>query len=126
MGAAHFIPGFADQIQQITRAFEVHGDAGFDVIDLAEGGDQQSGGDRDGAASTRAVLVAEFIIEAVFATDEGCSISNRDVLTGDGGAHERAEGFRAFGVAPAEIVEDRDAVRVGSDGDAVSDGFVDR
>ena len=47
-------------------------------------------------------------------------------LTGDGGSDQCAQRLRPFGVAPAEIVEDRDPVRVGSDGDAVSHGFVDR
>ena len=46
-------------------------------------------------------------------------------MAGECGPHQRPERLRPIGVAPAEVVEDRDALRVGADGHAVADGFID-
>ncbi len=36
VGAAEFVVGFADEVEHVAGAFEVHGDAAGDVVDLAE------------------------------------------------------------------------------------------
>ena len=55
----------------------------------------------------------------------GVPIGQRDVVAGLCGPHERAERLGPLGIAPAEVVEDRDPRRIGADGRAVADRLVD-
>ena len=50
-----------------------------------------------------------FVVQAVLARDERRLVGQRQVVAGLGGQDERAQRFRALGVAPAEVIEQGDA-----------------
>ena len=49
-----------------------------------------------------------------------------NVVAGQGRPHERAERFRPFAIAPAEVIENRNSRRVGADRHAIANRLVDR
>ena len=56
---------------------------------------------------------------------KGDAEGDRRVVTALGGAHQAAQAIGQARVAPAEVVEDGDARRVGADGDDVAQRLVD-
>ena len=110
----------------IAWLFEVHRDATGNIIDLPQGTDQQGGRNADGLFLSVGVHKAEFVVQAVFSADERSLQGDGDVVAGQGGANERAERFGAIGIAPAEVIQDRDPTRIRSDGHRVPHRFVDR
>ena len=85
MRAAEFVLRQADLIEDIARRFEIHRDAAGYVFDLAEGADQERRGDGDGAGGGKR---SEFVVQAVFAADEGRAQGDGHVVAGQGGAHQ--------------------------------------
>ena len=67
----------------------------------------------------------EFVVEAVLAADERHAVGQGHVAARLGRAHQRAEHLGPVGVAPAEVVEQGDARRIGADGDDVAHRLVD-
>ena len=126
VAASEFVGGGANQQQGIAGFFEIHRDGVFDIIELAERGDQQRTGDRNRLFLAVRVNERELVVEAVLAADERRAECDRRVFAGKSGSHERAECLRPIRIAPTEIVEDRDASRIGSDCDAIADGLVNR
>ena len=88
MRSTQFVTRHADEVKQIARLLEIHRHATGHVVNLADGADQERGrnGDRLGGA-----LGAEFVIETVFAADEGRTQLGCHVVTGQGRANQRTE-----------------------------------
>ena len=124
--ATEFTMRVADQEDHVAGFLRVHCDRFADVIDLAHRTDQQAGRNRDGLLFVVVIKEAELVVQAVFATNEGRAQRDREVLASDRGTDERPKRFGSIGVAPAEVVEDRNLGRIGSDRDRVPHGFVDR
>ncbi len=106
--AAHLVARFPDDIQQVTRCFQIHGDRFCHIRHNPHRRDHQRTG--DGVAFT--VFPQIFVIEAVLAADERRTISHRRVITTLRRPHHRAESIRQAGIAPAEVIENGDLVGV--------------
>ena len=117
---AQLVASEAQQQEDVAGFLQVHRDAGAHVVHLADGADQESRRDRQALS-----LVGVLVVQAVLARDEWCAVGERDVVAGLGGEHQRAQRLGPLGVAPAEIIEQGDALGVGPDGDAVANGLVD-
>ena len=113
--------GDADLNQQITGRLGVHGDALLRIIDDAHGADQQRGRYRNDLAA----FGAELVVERILTGDERRAIGQRSVVTGLGGADEGAEMIRPLTVGPAEVIENRNAIRSCADADRVAHRLVD-
>src|SRR6186997_1152594 len=104
----------ADLINQVSSRLQVHRHTVGDIGDLTERTDQQRVGNLNRAALP-ARFVGEFIIEAVLAADEWCAEGRGDVVTSDRGPHQCAERFGPVAITPAEVIENGDSPRIGSD-----------
>jgi hypothetical protein len=72
-----------------------------------------------------AIGPGEFVVERIFAADEWGVPCDRQIMATECGAHQGTERLGAVGVAPAEVIEDRDPVGVGSHGNRIAHRFVD-
>ena len=70
-------------------------------------------------------VVGVLVVQAVLARDERRAVGQGQVVARLRGQDQRAERLGALGVAPAEVVEQRDPPGIGADGHAVADGLVD-
>ena len=94
--------------------------------DLSHRADQQRRGNRDRVPLASGVVKTEFVVEAILAADKRRAERDGDVVARQGRTHQATEGFRPLAIAPAEVVENRDATRVGADSHAIPYRFVDR
>lgn len=124
VAATEFIVCVSDEEQQVAGALEVHCHGKFDIGCLAEGCDQECRGDSSRSSHSGRIFKAEFVIEAVFSTDEWGAVADSDISAAECCADECSECFGAFCVAPAEIIEDGDSAGIGTDGDAIANGFI--
>src|SRR5262249_1055889 len=58
--------------------------------------------------------------------DERHTVRQSHITAGLSGQHQRAEKLRPIRVAPAEVVEQSDAARIGTDGNHIADGLINR
>ena len=126
VASAEFLVGVSDQEQVAAGLLEVHRNDSGDVLDLSQGTDQQRRGDGDVLPLSGFVIPGELVVQAVLATDERCAEGDGGVVATQGCPDQCPQRLGAFGVSPAEVVEDRDPCGVGTGRDAVPQGLVDR
>ena len=111
----------AEEDEHVAGRGELGGDACAGVGDVADGGDHQ----RRWHGVARAVGAGVLVVQRVLARDERRAVGDGCVVAPVDGGDQLAERRRAARVAPREVVEQRDAVGVGADGDDVADRLVD-
>ena len=73
----------ADQIQQITRLFEIHRHAIANVVDLSQRADQQRWVESRSTVAAIGVVMTKFVVQAVFAADKRRAQCERQIVTGE-------------------------------------------
>src|SRR5215217_8580373 len=119
-GTAEIVTGEAEDVDQISWSFEIHRRHLADIGHDADGGDEERARDRPRAAVGQPVLVEE----GVLARDEREAESHRSVVAPLRGPYEPAEAIGQIRVAPAEVVEDGRARRIGPSSDDVAQRLV--
>ena len=125
---AQFVSRFAQNIDQVLRAFGVHGHGFAHIGNLADHGVQKCR--RHGNFRSADGVV---VFHAVLAGDARHPVNGGDVENGHIGAHKLRElivsvgrFFRLHRIAPAEIVESRQMIGIHTHGHGVSHRFVNR
>ena len=95
------------------------------VVDLPDCTDQQRTRDGDRLLLPMTCEPSELIIQTVFTADKRRFPLNRQIVACDGGSDQRAECFRSLGIAPTEIIENREPLGVCSNCNRITDRFVD-
>ncbi len=122
VGATQLAARLAHQVEQVSRLFQVHRAGTSHVGHDAQGRDQQRGGDR---YLLFRGCIGVFVVQAVLARDKGRSVLQCPVVAPLAGTHQGAHAVGQERIAPAEIVQDGDALRVRTHGHHIAHGFVD-
>ena len=101
--SSRVVPRRKSRLPGSFRSIVTHG---ADVGHVPDRADQQRRRDREAPA-----LVRVFVVQAVLAGDERRAVGQGHVAARLGGADQRAERLGPLGVAPAEVVEERDPRR---------------
>ena len=113
--------GAADEEQRVAGSRQVGRHADVGVGDVADGGDHQRRWHGVAFAVGARVLVVERVLPR---HERRAVVDGRGTASVDGG-DQVAERRRPPRVTPREVVEQRHAVGVGTDGDDVADRLVD-
>src|SRR5216683_3884270 len=108
-----------DLIKPIPRTLQRHVDCLCGIIDHSNGRNEQ--GRYNGQAfSIRTIL----IIEAVLTGDERCPIAGSGIKTSLDSTHKQTQLYGIIWIAPAEIIENRDAFDISTNGYQVSQRLI--
>ena len=112
MTAAQLRSRLADDKEKIAGPFQIHRHRLGYVGHNAEGRDEQRAGD----GVFLAVAAGVFVVQAVFAADEGGLIGDGRVKTALGTAHQTAQPVGQQRITPAEIVQNSHLIGVRAHG----------
>ena len=122
MARAEFVARLAEDVNEILGRFEIHRHGFQNIRHDAHRRDQQRSRNR--------VLLAGFVrvlvVQTVLTRNERRAVSNGCVVTTSGRLEQAAQTIRQAWIAPAEIVENRNFVRVRADRHGIAHRLVNR